>query len=413
MRTARRIGTIGILFLANACFCLGGQVTLQWDRNTEPYLGGYLVRYGRASGSYTSSVDTGLNNQRTVSGLSPGVRYYFVVVAYDSSRQIRSGPSNEVTAVIPSEPTPGIPSKPRPDPPSASFTARPTQASAPLSVAFTNTSKGTISTYSWNFGDGTTSTAVSPTHRYSQSGAFTVKLTVTGPGGTRSSIRQNLVKVFPKLQFGEKWADHNWVRVQLDPAKRFGSPIVVAEPLSEQRSDPAVVRMDNVNSTGFDLAVQEWDYQDSHHVFERIGYLVMDRGSHLLPNGVRVEANRFTSPGYPSFRSIKFLKPFNTIPVVVLSVASRNGADTVTTRLRNVTRQGFEYRLQEQQSNSYEHTSETLSYVAWEVSTGLLNGIRYEVNRTGTNVTDRLRSIVFKSGFRSAPALLAECPNRE
>jgi PKD repeat protein len=43
---------------------------------------------------------------------------------------------------------------------------------------------GSITSYSWNFGDGKTGTGISPTHNYTASGYYTVNLTVTGPGGS-------------------------------------------------------------------------------------------------------------------------------------------------------------------------------------------------------------------------------------
>lgn len=57
-----------------------------------------------------------------------------------------------------------------------------------LTVAFTDTStdpqgNGTIVSRSWNFGDGTTSTATNPSKTYSAAGTYTVALTVTDNGG--------------------------------------------------------------------------------------------------------------------------------------------------------------------------------------------------------------------------------------
>jgi gliding motility-associated-like protein len=52
----------------------------------------------------------------------------------------------------------------------------------PLVVSFTNTTTYGVS-YVWNFGDGSTSTAVNPTHVYYQPGTYFVTLTATGPGG--------------------------------------------------------------------------------------------------------------------------------------------------------------------------------------------------------------------------------------
>ncbi len=66
-----------------------------------------------------------------------------------------------------------------------------------------------------------------------------------------------------KFQFADARVDHDWVRVELDPAKNFADPIVIAKPVGSRAVDPALVRIDNVGPTGFDLSVQEWDYDDS------------------------------------------------------------------------------------------------------------------------------------------------------
>ncbi|AKB78750.1 cell surface protein [Methanosarcina horonobensis HB-1 = JCM 15518] len=73
-----------------------------------------------------------------------------------------------------------------PIPPVASFTSNPTTGVAPLNVAFTDTSTGVPTSWSWDFGDGTTSDEPSPTHVYSSAGTYTVKLTVTNANGENS-----------------------------------------------------------------------------------------------------------------------------------------------------------------------------------------------------------------------------------
>jgi PKD repeat protein len=79
--------------------------------------------------------------------------------------------------------------------PVAHFTATPRTGTAPLSVAFTNTSTGTFTTQSWNFGDGSVSTLANPTHVYAASGLFTVALTVTGPGGSNTATSAGFITV--------------------------------------------------------------------------------------------------------------------------------------------------------------------------------------------------------------------------
>src|SRR4029434_10574039 len=77
--------------------------------------------------------------------------------------------------------------------PVAQFTGSPTSGNSPLTVNFSNTSTGSITSYAWTFGDGGTSTLAAPSHVYAAAGVYTVKLTVTGPGGSNTLTRTNYV----------------------------------------------------------------------------------------------------------------------------------------------------------------------------------------------------------------------------
>ncbi len=80
-------------------------------------------------------------------------------------------------------PTPSPTSTPVPTPtpppvaPIAAFTGAPTSGSAPLAVTFTDTSTGGPTAWTWDFGDGTSSTAQNPSKTYAASGTYTVSLT--------------------------------------------------------------------------------------------------------------------------------------------------------------------------------------------------------------------------------------------
>ena len=72
----------------------------------------------------------------------------------------------------------------RPQLVTAGFKASPKLGPAPLSVQFTDLSIGTISTWQWDFGDASgTSAAQNPSHVYNAVGTYTVTLTVSGPSG--------------------------------------------------------------------------------------------------------------------------------------------------------------------------------------------------------------------------------------
>jgi len=71
-------------------------------------------------------------------------------------------------------------------PPSASFTYQQSEADY-LTYSFTNTSLNATS-YTWDFGDGNTSTEVSPEHTYATANKYTVKLTATNEVGLSASF---------------------------------------------------------------------------------------------------------------------------------------------------------------------------------------------------------------------------------
>jgi PKD repeat protein len=79
--------------------------------------------------------------------------------------------------------------------PVTSFTASPTSGAKPLTVVFTDTSIGAISSRAWTFGDGGTSAAQNPVHQYTSVGLFTVTLQVNGPGGSSFLTRTNFITV--------------------------------------------------------------------------------------------------------------------------------------------------------------------------------------------------------------------------
>jgi PKD repeat protein len=88
------------------------------------------------------------------------------------------------------QPTP-IPSATQNVPrPIAAFTQDVASGQVPLTVRFTNQSNGTISSMTWNFGDGQSSTETNPVHTFNSPGLYNVTLTVNGPGGSSNVSRQ-------------------------------------------------------------------------------------------------------------------------------------------------------------------------------------------------------------------------------
>src|SRR5438034_727527 len=93
--------------------------------------------------------------------------------------------------------------------PTADFSGSPTSGTVPLQVQFTDrslTGGAAITSWSWNFGDGGTSTTQNPSHTYLIPGTYNVSLTATnsvGPGSITKNgyINAQIVPVGPTAQF--------------------------------------------------------------------------------------------------------------------------------------------------------------------------------------------------------------------
>ncbi|MEL1241102.1 PKD domain-containing protein [Flavobacterium flavipallidum] len=104
------------------------------------------------------------------------------------------------------------------DKPTISFSS-PSVACANSSVFFSNTTRAgyknncsTVGVYTWDFGDGTTSNQVSPSHIYSRPGTYTVRLNAVTPCGVGVEYRRDIcieTTVQPDFTFGNACINSN------------------------------------------------------------------------------------------------------------------------------------------------------------------------------------------------------------
>ncbi|MEA1895631.1 MAG: S-layer protein domain-containing protein [Euryarchaeota archaeon] len=94
--------------------------------------------------------------------------------------------------------------------PAAEFSSAPTIGVAPLEVQFTDESTGTITNWQWDFDNDSTidNTEQNPTCTYSESGNYTVSLTVSNPAGTDTETKADCIVVI--LPLHEVWVDDDW-----------------------------------------------------------------------------------------------------------------------------------------------------------------------------------------------------------
>lgn len=107
----------------------------------------------------------------------------YVIVRQQPSTQKSGTPSTQSTIRTAPTRTPvSVPSGPV-QPLNAAFSMNSSSGFAPLAVAFTDRSTGTITNWIFDFGDGMNATGRNPVHVYPYPGKYTVTLFITGPGG--------------------------------------------------------------------------------------------------------------------------------------------------------------------------------------------------------------------------------------
>jgi len=87
--------------------------------------------------------------------------------------------------------------------PVANFSASPVAGCSPLIVNFQDASTGSPTSWSWDFGNGNTSTAQNPTVSYFTPGTYTVRLTATNASGSNTLTRTAYINVYepPTVNF--------------------------------------------------------------------------------------------------------------------------------------------------------------------------------------------------------------------
>jgi len=295
--------------------------------------------------------------------------------------------------------------------PVAAFYGSPTSGPAPLTVTFHDQSTGSITSWDWDFGDGSThSSAQNPTHEYTAEGLYTVSLTVSGACGSDSETKTDYINVTgggPVVvgeigSFSHDQADGNtWYTVNLNHT--YASPVVIAKSLSFNGGNPSHLRVRNVTSSSFEWQIEEWEYLDGAHIAETISYMVIEAGRHQLDDGTVIEAG--TADVTNSWATVSFSQNFGATPALLSAVTTYNDPVAVVTRTRNLGTAGFDIKVQEEEAQDQTHGTETVAWVAVEQGTGTDNGLNYHAGRTSNSVTHDWYTISL-SGFTSTPIFL-------
>jgi len=299
--------------------------------------------------------------------------------------------------------------------PSASFSATPTQGSSPLTVSFdasaSNDSDGTIASFIWNFGDGSAGSGKTVQHTYTAAATYTAVLQVTDDkGATSAPVSKTIIAEEAKpditlnYEIGELALTNEWVRVKLE--NTFINPAIFVSPPTNNDREAVITRVRNLDKSGFEIRLQEWEYLDGKHHEEAVSFLALEQGQTTLPDGTIIEVGRFN--GSTRSQTLTFKQAFSATPVVLTTVVSENETDAVVGRVSAVTAKSFAYLLQEKESTKSKHVNESVCYLALSPGSGDVDNIHFAAVIPTTTVTNNLTTVPFKEPFQQVPFLFTE-----
>jgi hypothetical protein len=192
----------------------------------------------------------------------------------------------------------------------------------------------------------------------------------------------------------------------------YKNPVVFAQPLSYNGTDPSTVRLNNITNNSFTISIQEpSNFDGIHWMPENFSYIVLEAGNWELKDGTRLEVGALNSDGLVTlgdWHTVNFQSSFDTNPVVFSQIQTFNGKDFVRTRQRNTSIKGFAVGMEEEEARKYTgHVKETVGYLAIESGRGNWSGLEYQIGQTRENFTDKWTPLDLGENFATTPQLLA------
>ncbi len=146
-------------------------------------------------------------------------------------------------------------------------------------------------------------------------------------------------------------------------------PLFFTSVQTAYESDPVSVRTTNLTANGAEVRLQEDQSADLEfgHIPENMGYFVLkNSGDFMLGSGEVIgESGKINVD--MNWQTISFNHTYAN-PVVVANVLSNSDSNPVFTKVKNITPNGFEIRLEEWDYQDKVHGAEAVSYLVFEGS---------------------------------------------
>lgn len=191
-----------------------------------------------------------------------------------------------------------------------------------------------------------------------------------------------------RWQFGKSTGATHLPAAQTFVEAFSSAPVLLTQVATANGTAAVSERISNLTATGFTLQLSEEEAADGTHVAEEVHYLAVQPGSgRLVSNTLVFEAATSAANVTNVFRQLNFAVKVAD-PFILAEVQTRNEADPIVLRYRDLHAAGVDVRAQEETSRDAEvtHGNESVGYLAfagavdldgdglpdsWEISNGL------------------------------------------
>ena len=202
--------------------------------------------------------------------------------------------------------------------------------------------------------------------------------------------------------------NHNSQTIFFD--HNYDNPVIFTQPLSYEGSQPAIIRIEDVQSDRFTASIQEPSNLDGWHINESFSYLVLEKGAWQLEDNTLLEVGTENTDllGTEGWEDVSFANNFADDPLVFSQVQTNNDSDFVRTRQRNTNNNGFQISMEEEEAvMSSGHGMETLGWFAISAGSGNWSQNNYLAGTTGDSVDHKWHTVDFGNNFSQPPIFLA------
>lgn len=211
------------------------------------------------------------------------------------------------------------------------------------------------------------------------------------------------------FQYGTvSFSNIGWNPVYFKKAYTAIPSIILGAPTNNNNAAYLVPRAKLVSaSSRFTAQVIPWSYQGISTLTkdESIPYFVSNLGNYDFGT---LKAVSGKAPVLSAWTPVTFATAFDTVPVVFVSQLSPANAFATTVRVRNITKTGFEAKLQKETAVTTALSTETVSYFAITPGKGSIDNKKVIVGRTADKAIGTSYNSVYFGDSIANPIFIAQ-----